>query len=174
MNHRLGCPAQGLYALAADPCACGAEDYNALARRVARAAEWQREQGKREALLADLWGDEPRVAAYHADASVKHIDTAELLEEATIPEEPPDASTMIVLERSLLQEAVLAMNLARAYLNTRHTMKLPQVVLWDALVTRMTSLLGEEPKVVAPPPPPIKRRGRGELVRVQRELGNAK
>jgi len=161
MNHRLGCPAHGLYSLAADPCACGAEDYNALARRVARAAVWQRERGKQEALLADLYSGEAGVAAYHADASVKHIDTAELLEEATIPEAPPDPSTMVVMERSLLQEAVLAMNLARAYLNTRHTMKLPQVVLWDALVTRMTGLLGEEPKVVAPSPPPVVKRRAG-------------
>jgi len=140
IDHRLGCPAKaGIYAIPGEACACGADEANAIARRIKNAAKWQRTRSQHEALLADVWSGVAGVAAYHREASDRHLDSAELLEEATsvLPEPRTDAVTV---PRSVLQGVMLQMSLARAFLNTRKVMPVTSVAEWDALVGRLHEL----------------------------------
>jgi len=140
IDHRLGCPAKaGLYAIAGEACACGADEANAIARRIKNAAKWQRTRSQHEALLADVWSGVAGVAAYHREASERHLDTAELLEEATsvLPEPRTDAVTV---PRSVLQGVMLQMSLARAYLNSRKVMPMIEIANWDDLLNRIHEL----------------------------------
>jgi hypothetical protein len=141
IDHRLGCPAKaGLYAIAGETCACGADQANAIARRIKNAAKWQRTRSQHEALLADVWSGVAGVAAYHREASERHLDTAELLEEATAVPSEPTTDDIIAMPRSVLRNTLLRMSVAREFLNTRRVMPVPEIAEWDALVVRLAEL----------------------------------